>query len=336
MNNNPEAVITSALVKENVTEQVIGNLKGYLSLKITDIYDKKALAEVNRARIECKNLRVLAVKICKAGREESQAITKAWLTEEKRVVGQISEVEDYLAEQEQFALKEAERIDFENEQKAKLPERVAKMESIGIMPKEDFLLTLNDEQFTSHFNTHHSLRLEEQARIQREETENIEREKKDLAKKKFDSRMKELHALEMKFNGSMFIILDTTVSTSEIEKMTDDEFAGLVLKLTPMVEKQKQLDQEKHDEEIERAKEQARKDEAHRIDTEAAQKSEAERIQKEKDEKAAAAKPDKEKLHAFAKMLSELPAVILTTKEAKETLAKVESLLTEAINLLNK
>lgn len=337
METKPEVVISQALVKENVTEKVIGELKNYLSLKITDIYDKKAIAEIKTKRIECRDLRLLAVRICKAGREESQSVTKAWIAVEKSVVGEISEVEDYLAEQEQFALKEAERLDFEKEQKAKLPERIEKMKSIGISANEDFLLTLTDEQFLSHFNNQHSYILEEKAKKQREEDERIENEKKELAKKKIESRMKELHSLELKFNGSMFIILDLSVTTSDIEKMTDDEFASLVLKVTPMVSQQKELDAKKHEKDIEDAKEQARKEEANRIKKEEDKKADDARIEREKQEKLAALKPDKEKLKAFAEQIVALPRMNeLTTKEAKETLAKVEALLNEAVTLLRK
>lgn len=338
MEIKPEIVITQALVKENVTEQVIAGLKGYMGLKITDIYDKKAIAEVKRKRIECRDLRLLAVKICKAGREESKAVTNAWITEEKRVVAEISQVEDYLTEQEDFATREVERIDFENQQKAKLPERVAKLATIGIKLSDESILAMDDMGFHSYFNDKHSEMLEEKGRKQREEDERIEQEKKDLAKKKIESRMKELHSLELKFNGSMFIVLDLTVTTSDIEKMTDDEFAGLILKLTPMIAQHKELEKKKHDEEIEAAKEQARIDEVKRLEQEGIKKENDARIQREKDEKAAALKPDKEKLKAFADQIAALPRIAgaLTTKEAKETLAKVENLLNEAMLLLQK
>jgi len=96
-----EEQISQELVKQNVTETIIANLKEkYLPLKIAGIDDKETYLLVKDARKECKSLRVLAKKICEKGREDAVAIQKAWVAKQKEVTDQISEVEDYLEKQE--------------------------------------------------------------------------------------------------------------------------------------------------------------------------------------------------------------------------------------------
>lgn len=96
-----EEQISQELVKANVTETIIADLKNrYLPLKINGIEDKETYLLVKEARKECKSLRIMAEKICKKGREEAVAIQKAWVTKEKDVAGRIGEVEDHLEKQE--------------------------------------------------------------------------------------------------------------------------------------------------------------------------------------------------------------------------------------------
>lgn len=93
--------ISLELVKQNVTEAIIANLREkYLPLKIAGIDDKETYLLVKDARKECKALRVLAKKICEKGREDAVAIQKAWVGKQKDVTDQIAEVEDYLEKQE--------------------------------------------------------------------------------------------------------------------------------------------------------------------------------------------------------------------------------------------
>lgn len=96
-----EEVISNELIKGNVTDAVIDNLKEkYMPLKIAGIEDKETYQEVKSARKECKQWRIAAEKICKAGREEATKVQKAWIAKEREVVDKISEVEDYLEKQE--------------------------------------------------------------------------------------------------------------------------------------------------------------------------------------------------------------------------------------------
>lgn len=96
-----EEQITNELVKANVTEAIIANLKEkYMPLQIKGIDDKETYLIVKDARKEVKALRVMAEKLCKKGREEAVAIQKAWVKREKEVTDQIAEVEDHLEKQE--------------------------------------------------------------------------------------------------------------------------------------------------------------------------------------------------------------------------------------------
>lgn len=94
--------ITQELVKANVTQAIIADLKDRLMpLNIKEAEDKKATyLSVKDGRKECKALRVLATKICKKGREAATKVQKAWIKKEEEVTGQIGEVEDYLEKQE--------------------------------------------------------------------------------------------------------------------------------------------------------------------------------------------------------------------------------------------
>src|SRR6478735_4413174 len=96
-----EERISNELVKHNVTEAIIAKLReDYLPLKIAGIEDKETYLLVKEARKKCKEIRVLAKKICVDGREDAVSIQKAWVAKEKDVTGRISEVEDYLEKQE--------------------------------------------------------------------------------------------------------------------------------------------------------------------------------------------------------------------------------------------
>lgn len=96
-----EEQIQQELVRHNVTEKAIADIREkFLPLKIKDLDDKETYLEVKEARKGVKALRVLAKKICVAGREEANAISKAWVAKEKDLTGRIGEVEDHLEKQE--------------------------------------------------------------------------------------------------------------------------------------------------------------------------------------------------------------------------------------------
>jgi len=172
--NNPTEVspIETALAEQNVTAQVIAKLKAdYSGLTINGIDDKEGFKAVEDARKECKAIRVLATKICKAGREEAVKIQKDWIAKEKEVVSAIEEVENAL-EAESNRIKEEEKaILFRAAQEAKLPMRKEKLLSIGITVDDSELLKLDDAQFLQLFNEFYETHLNEKAEKQRKEEE---------------------------------------------------------------------------------------------------------------------------------------------------------------------
>lgn len=166
--------IETTLAKENITTQVIAKLKtDYLGLKINGLDDKIGFKAVEDARKHCKELRVLAVKICKAGREEAITIQKQWIEKEKEVVAGIDVTESYLENESNKIKEEEKRILFEAAQKAKLPFRVEKLNTIGVSVEDAELLKINDEQFASLFNDLHSQVLAKQAEEIRIEKQRI-------------------------------------------------------------------------------------------------------------------------------------------------------------------
>lgn len=114
----PVDIITTELAKNNLTEAVLEAMKNeYMPLTINGIEDKEGYKAVREARIKCKNTRVLATKICKAGREEAVRVQKDWIEAEKRVTGPISEIEKHLQDQEDAYDAEKDRIKKEAEEK---------------------------------------------------------------------------------------------------------------------------------------------------------------------------------------------------------------------------
>ena len=110
--------IENALVKENITDKVIRQLKenfGGMALKSLD--DKESYLEIKKGRLEVRRIGILVEKVCKKGREDALAIQKKWLNKEKEVLGKIAEVQDPLdAEIKKFE-DEIERKENEEKQR---------------------------------------------------------------------------------------------------------------------------------------------------------------------------------------------------------------------------
>lgn len=116
-----EQTIETKLVQANVTQQVLAALKEkYGSMKLKAIDDKESYLELKEAAKECSKLRNIAVKICKAGREEAVAVQKKWVAKEKEVVGEILSVEDKL--DAEIAIYDAEVERKANEEKKRQEE----------------------------------------------------------------------------------------------------------------------------------------------------------------------------------------------------------------------
>lgn len=139
----PDGKIESALIKENITISALAEMKKFKELTVKDINDKEGLKEVHDARIMCKNTRLLAAKVCKAGRENAIAEQKAWIAKEKEITGEISEIEDYLQQQEDVVENEKKRIKEEKEkaEQLRIQTRTAQLLKCGMsFNGEEYLL----------------------------------------------------------------------------------------------------------------------------------------------------------------------------------------------------
>lgn len=131
-----EQKIQHDLVKNNITEAVIASLKErYGSLKLKALDDKESYLELKEAAKECSKVRNLAVKCCKAGREDAVKVQKLWVAKEKEVVGEILAVETPLDEEIAKFDAEVERIKVEekNRQEESYMHRTQSLTKMGAM-----------------------------------------------------------------------------------------------------------------------------------------------------------------------------------------------------------
>lgn len=191
MKDKAENIITTELAKQNVTEAVIAKLKqDYLPLTINGIEDKEGYKKVHDARIVCRDHRVLAEKICKAGREDAVKEQKAWIAKEKEIVAKISEVEQYLKKQEELVDAEIEAKKIKAERLLKLPGRKEQMvgfekylgqiadfirvftqQEIGGNISDEIIMRFTDEQWTQCILLAKEAKLNEQQKAIDEATE---------------------------------------------------------------------------------------------------------------------------------------------------------------------
>lgn len=197
--------IENALVKENITDKVIRQLKetfGGMTLKSID--DKESYLEIKKGRLEVRRIGILVEKVCKKGREDAVAIQKKWLNKEKEVLGKIAEVQDPLdAEIKKF---EDEIARKENEEKQRREEAfMARQASLlkygaeyrngsyelGELSYEVELIKQADSEmwegvilpkYQRVYEQKESARVAEETK-RREETERQEKERKELEEK---------------------------------------------------------------------------------------------------------------------------------------------------------
>lgn len=107
-----------AVVKFDITEAEISELRvKYMELTIKGMDDKLGFDAVHRARIDIKGRRVFVEKTGKAFREKAIKYQKDVITEEKRIIGLLAPIEDYLSDQENRVTEEVARIKAEAEAK---------------------------------------------------------------------------------------------------------------------------------------------------------------------------------------------------------------------------
>lgn len=264
MNTETEVIspIETALKQANVTNKIISELEAeYGSLSIKGIDDITGFEKAKEGKKKAQKLRVLAVNICSAGRQEAIKIQKEWIAKEKEVVSKISQVEDYLSSKIDAVIAEQERVLFIAAQTAKLPERKAKLLTVDVTIEDSQLIAIDDKQFDALFmefqmkyleekqrqideqakrlaileeENRKKLLKEEQARLAKEKAEADQREKERLAliKKQQDE---EKAALKLIAEQEMTARLAAEKTAKEAKEREDRLLA----------EKQKEIDAEK-------------------------------------------------------------------------------------------
>lgn len=306
----PVNKITHALQEANITEQVLAGLRGHLSLKVNGETDKEGYAIVHKARMQCKDLRVLATKIAKKGREAAVLEQKAWIAEEKRVVGVIEEIETYLESQERIvdeAKERAERERKEAEERAeqerqrlameKTQARINALLKVGVsitwqeaasMPDSDFDQLLLSSEKT--WKDKQELKRIEDARRAEEDKKRAEEQKK----------------------------LDEQRKAQEAE--------------------QRRIDEEKRKLDVERARQEAadkaRKEEQERQEREKKEAEERRECEAKEKARQEAMKPDREKLRGYALALTGVPKPTIVHADCKEIFDEAVQMLERVYEVL--
>lgn len=243
----------------------------YKDFTIAGVDDHKGYLMVDTARKQLKKSRVQIEKDGKMLRAEAIAFQKAVIAKEKELIGMIEPTEKELAERQKTIDDEREMI----KRKQFLPERVQKLQLIGVTVEDTFLLMLDENQWQEFYNIRYSEYLQEQGRKALEEKRKAEEalaaEQKKLEEEKRKA-VEEMAEQQRKLEAE--------------KKKIEDE------KLAMEREKQKQI-------EIEAAK----KLEAERVKKEMEQKAqdEAARKQREEQDRIMAEKAEQEAIEKKAK-----------------------------------
>jgi hypothetical protein len=329
--------IETTLQKENVTENILSELKNkYQGLKINGLEDKEGYDAVHKARMECARLRGLTVKICKKGRERANDISKAWISEEKRVVSRIKEVEDVLAQEQKKIDDETERLKISAMEKEKarlqaIEDEKRRLQDLELQKERDRLAEENRIQQEAIDKAKKELEEKEAAfRKQQEEAdrkikadqEKIAADNKRMNEEKLNLRLDRMHEIGLRFNGQSYIAKGIDIPMIDFRFKTDDEFNNIIVKYKARIEQNKQdeLKEEARQQEVQEQKEieDARIAEENRIarEKELAKEKEEARLQGIEEERLRAEKEANEKIEAerLAKEEEERAAALLPDK----------------------
>jgi hypothetical protein len=193
------------LAEYSVTDEALAQYrKEFLPLTINGIEDKEGYEKVKTARLFVKGERVNVEKKRVELKQSALDYGRAVDAEAKRITTAIEEVENHLIAEQKKIDDEVARIKFEKEQRAVLPERIAKLAELDATMSEEELLKMDGTQFMTVLNGFLSAKLEKQRlaqeeteRKQREEQERIEAEKKAIEDKKLDAEREARHQAEI-------------------------------------------------------------------------------------------------------------------------------------------
>jgi len=185
----PIDMMAVELRKHDVTAEHLAEIRAkFINLTIDGIDDKAGYQAVHEAHMHCVRLRTTTVKVCKAGREEANRISKEWIEREKEVVRQIEEIEAPLAARKKAIdnAKEAIRLEAERKQREKVEHRLSQLLQCGVVASFDSARLWTDEQFNDEL---------EDAKNKHAEAERIAAEQKAEAERREQEQREEAQRL---------------------------------------------------------------------------------------------------------------------------------------------
>lgn len=197
--------LVSNLEKENITEVVIADLKKkYSDLKITGLDDKEGYKAVDKARLDVKQKRIIAEKICNVFVSEAHAIHKSRTAKRTEIVSKFTEIEKQLESKQAVIDNEIARLkSIEDEKKKQITaKRIADLQAVNF--KGDFLIIefLSDDQFTEKLSSakfdfeQEQNRIAEEKRLAQVEADRLEKQRKDQEARERELQRQEQEAIE--------------------------------------------------------------------------------------------------------------------------------------------
>ena len=168
-----ETVVVFNLTKAEVESKISESNK----FTLPALNDKVGYDHIKQARIELRNIRVLIEKAGAEKRKEALEYQRAVIATEKEYTDLIKGAEARLKSLEDQIDEEQEKI----KRSEHLPNRRQVMEVLGVEVTDDFLLTMNNEQFTTYYNQKHADVIAERERILQEQEDALVNEKNRIA-----------------------------------------------------------------------------------------------------------------------------------------------------------
>lgn len=303
--------VAQELAKFNISDAVIAEWKkDFLPLQVTGVDDKEGMTKVTEAWRTVRNTRISIEKKGKELRADAIRFQKSVISEEKRLVDELTPIEEHLEKQKNFVEEQKERIRQEKEKQIQIrvQSRTAELVKLGYSFNGDSYELITDEgtikistievkmfedpQFNVFvlkgqiWHEKERVRLEEEERVRKEEqarlakiAEEQEAERKRLEAIRLEQERKEaeIKAAQEKLEADKRAAEQAKIRAEELER-AKTEAAAKALK----------------DAEEKRKAEEAAKAKAEQECIAKEKAAEAERLRLE------TLKPDKEKIAVFA------------------------------------
>src|SRR6478609_2946145 len=146
----PDGEIKSALVKINITDAVIAELKAAAeALVIKGPDDVEGYERVKRQRLHTRPFPIKAGEIAEKGREEARAIVNQWLAAQKAVTERIEAIEAILQAKEDKYLADRKAIQdaIIAKEQARIENMQTRLLAVGWVGNQASLSTMNDDEF---------------------------------------------------------------------------------------------------------------------------------------------------------------------------------------------